>query len=455
LTEPFSLVAYLEEVVQPALFEKLDLAFPEFAWRRTPTGWVATNRAFTKERFGVRADRVICHRPFGFLIHGGRPQTWCAYVHGGPRPRGQAFRRAVAALAARAGVAPPGEATAPARRDPRPEVLERLLRAAHHRLVASADPEAEKARAALQRRGLGADAWAELELGLTPPVELDTEAAQAALHALGLTHAHWANRIVGPWRDGRGEVTAVFGRRLEGPGPKYLCSRGPRPPLFGLPLPDPSPAVILVEGLFDALALRAAGLQNVVAAGGVQVSESAWRLLETLGCRDLTLWLDTDAPGQKALLEAIQAGTRVLPGGSQLFVVHPDEARRALGPRTRRKVDPNAVVAAGGRRAALELLAKRWPARIYAALRGAEEDLDQALLGSLRTPDWDLESILRKLPHLSAEAREIATGARGSDALLEGCLEAGRALRRAGVPAAHVATELASRLAQLAREAGP
>ena len=28
-----SLVAYLEEVVQPALFEKLDAAFPEFGWR--------------------------------------------------------------------------------------------------------------------------------------------------------------------------------------------------------------------------------------------------------------------------------------------------------------------------------------------------------------------------------------------------------------------------------------
>lgn len=299
-TESSSLVTYLEEIVHPALFEKLDLAFPEFGWRRTPTGWVATNRALTKERFGVRPDRVICHRPFGFLIHGGRPHTWCAYLHGGPRPRGQAFRRAVAALAARAGVPPPGETASLPRRDPRPEVLEHLLRAAHRRLVAGGDPEAEKARAALQRRGLGADAWAELELGLTPPVEMDTEATQGVLHALGLTHAHWANRIVGPWRDGHGEVAAVFGRRLEGPGAKYLCSRGPRPPLFGLPLPDPSPAVILVEGLFDALALRAAGLRNVVAAGGTQVPEGAWRLLEALGCRDLTLWLDTGRAGPES-----------------------------------------------------------------------------------------------------------------------------------------------------------
>jgi hypothetical protein len=30
----------------------------------------------------------------------------------------------------------------------------------------------------------------------------------------------------------------------EGPGPQYLCSRGRRPPLFGLPLPDSSPAIV-------------------------------------------------------------------------------------------------------------------------------------------------------------------------------------------------------------------
>lgn len=450
-----SLVAYLEKVVQPALFEKLDAAFPEFGWRRTTAGWVATNRTFTKERFGVRPDRVICHRPFGFLIHGGSARTWCAYVHGGAPAKGRAFRHAVAALAARAGVAPPGDPAPPRRRDLRPEILERLLRAAHQRLVEGGDPQAQKARAALEQRGLGRDTWGEFELGLTPSIEVNTEIAQPELHALGLTDAHWANRIVGPWRDPRGDLAAIFGRRLEGPGPKYLCSRGRRPPLFGLPLPDPSPTVVLVEGLFDVLAMRAAGVRNVVAAAGTSISQDAWTLLGDLGCRDLTLWLDTDTAGQTALLQAIQGATRAFQGGPQLFAIHPDDARRAVGPRTRRKVDPNAVLLAAGRRGALELLAKRWPARIYAALRGVEDDLDQALLGSLGAPDWNLKSALKKIPVVSNDAREIALSTREADALLEGCLEAGRALRRAGVPAAHVAAELAPRLAQLAREARP
>ena len=73
--EASSLVRYLENAVQPALFDKLDLAFPEFCWKRTTRGWIATDRAFTKERFGARPDPLVCNRPLGFLIYGRAPIT--------------------------------------------------------------------------------------------------------------------------------------------------------------------------------------------------------------------------------------------------------------------------------------------------------------------------------------------------------------------------------------------
>ncbi len=52
--QAISLVRCLENAVQPALFHKLDVAFPEFGWKRTAREWIAADRAFTKERFGAR-----------------------------------------------------------------------------------------------------------------------------------------------------------------------------------------------------------------------------------------------------------------------------------------------------------------------------------------------------------------------------------------------------------------
>jgi len=95
---------FLEESVLPALYERLDDAFPEFGWVRSRDGWVATNRTFTKEAFGARPDRIVCRRPFGFLVHGGEPMTWTAYVSGGRTARGADFPRAVQELARRAGI---------------------------------------------------------------------------------------------------------------------------------------------------------------------------------------------------------------------------------------------------------------------------------------------------------------------------------------------------------------
>ena len=49
-----SLVDFYEERVLPALFDRLDVAFPEFGWKQTSRGWVATNREHTKTLTGAR-----------------------------------------------------------------------------------------------------------------------------------------------------------------------------------------------------------------------------------------------------------------------------------------------------------------------------------------------------------------------------------------------------------------
>ena len=69
----------------------------------------------THRVLGVRAERVVAHgsAPPGFLVHGGEPTFWTAYLNGGVVPRGETFRGVVEELAARAGVdvePNPGEA---------------------------------------------------------------------------------------------------------------------------------------------------------------------------------------------------------------------------------------------------------------------------------------------------------------------------------------------------------
>src|SRR6266511_3058623 len=156
---------FYEQVVLPALMQRLDQAFPEFGWRADSRGWVATNQQHTHERLGVRADRVVAHEPHGFLIHGGDSMLWTAYVNGGSIPRGADFVRAVTDLAVRAGVD-----TAPLDR-PRPrraKLRESFFELARQEL---ADPHGARARTYLERRGFPVEAISTSGLGLVPPAE--------------------------------------------------------------------------------------------------------------------------------------------------------------------------------------------------------------------------------------------------------------------------------------------
>src|SRR6266508_5971790 len=97
--QPVRASDFYTETVLPTLAERLDHAFPEFGWRRDARGWVATNEEHTHARLGVRAERVVAHGPAprGFLVHGGEPTLWTAYLNGGSVPRGDDFVRVVSA----------------------------------------------------------------------------------------------------------------------------------------------------------------------------------------------------------------------------------------------------------------------------------------------------------------------------------------------------------------------
>ena len=131
MQEQLSVTDFYTDLVLPALTERLDQAFPEFGWRRDARGWIATNDEHTHARLGVRAERVVAHGPAprGFLVHGGEPTLWTAYVSGGSVRAARSSSRWSRTSRLEPASIPP-RSTEPRRATAAP-IYSRLLRALH------------------------------------------------------------------------------------------------------------------------------------------------------------------------------------------------------------------------------------------------------------------------------------------------------------------------------------
>jgi DNA primase len=349
---------FYTEVVLPALQERLDGAFPEFGWQRDRLGWVATNEEATHRLLGVRAERVVAHGPAprGFLVHGGDATLWTAYVSGGITPRGADFVRAVAEIADRAGI----DTTPLGRdwpRDRRAELLGAFFTLSQREL---AGERGTTARAYLERRGLPGVALTGLDLGVVPAPErtranlVDNGYSQEEITGSGvLADSRWPGRIVGAGRDERGNVKTLWARALDdagAAGSRYLYLRGAGRsdlPPYGLSdllagSYEQRRELLLVEGVFDLLQLRARGIANVAALGGTAARPRLFERLERLGVETVTLCLDNDEAGRTASARAVEHAARA-ERSPALLVLDPHRLAPAK--------DPDAFVRAGGAQA--------------------------------------------------------------------------------------------------------
>jgi DNA primase len=312
------------EVVLPALAARLDRAFPEFGWRRDALGWVATDDEMTHRVLGVRADRVVAHGPAppGFLVHGGEPTLWTAYLNRGVVPRGETFLAIVRELAMRAGVD-----TAPLERPQAHSRRTDLLRDFFKLCTAELRQPGTAARAFLERRGFNGTNIDQLGFGVVPN-ELFTKSALAAAgyseleiaQSGVLADGRWPGRICGAWRDERGTIRTLWARSADDSdgSARYLylsgASRSGLPPyglaeVMRLPTTDRR-ELVLVEGLIDVHKLRSAGLLNVIAVGGARIQPEAVVRLRRSGLESVVLAFDNDAAGREGISRAIEAVSR-------------------------------------------------------------------------------------------------------------------------------------------------
>ncbi len=246
------------------------------------------------------------------------------------------FAGALEALADRYGVKLERDTEDPrdaARREQRDRLLALLERtAAFYVRVLWESPEAAAAREYLAARGLEEGALREFRVGFSPSaydrvVAASRQAGYSAeeLVACGLAQERrdgrgqidrFRGRIMFPLCDERGRVLG-FGARALGSddGPKYLNSsdnavfhKGEM--LYGADLARTAAAragrVVLVEGYTDAVALRQAGVQEVVGSMGTALTERQVGALAKLAPAAL-FCQDPDAAGQEAVSRSITA----------------------------------------------------------------------------------------------------------------------------------------------------
>lgn len=123
------------------------------------------------------------------------------------------------------------------------------------------------------------------------------------------------NRLIIPIHDSQGRVIGFGGRSLGEEQPKYLNS--PETPLFDksktlFALNQAKDAIskqdqaVVVEGYFDAIALHAAGIKNVVASMGTALTQTQVKqLLRYTESKQIILNFDADAAGIKASERAL------------------------------------------------------------------------------------------------------------------------------------------------------
>ena len=321
---------YRREVL-PALIDQLDVAFPEFHWRRTSNGWVADNQHNYIRAGGRPHELVTCIDPEGFSISERPGMTWLAYVNGGRTPQGAEFVSAVHHLAELVGVdAVPlryfESTSVPTVRhgDQHRKLIDAFFHISKEML--DDDAKAEGARQYLMRlTGLDAKEIRQLPLGYYT----NAEDMRARLLAAGfqpeeiddsalLCHEQLTHCVVGPARYPRGPITTFFALELSNDGNvgrRYLnLGGGSRPVVFGLDVAlSPKAAgcneLTIVRGLIEAVSLHQRGIRNVVAiAGGPSLMTiKRWKGLARHGVRRVTLAVDREVDVQESLRAAAES----------------------------------------------------------------------------------------------------------------------------------------------------
>jgi hypothetical protein len=368
--------------VYPALFERLDGAFPEFSWVRKAGGWEASRwpADFPYAANEHRGSRlwVYADRPWWIKVHGHDGLRLLDYVNGGSRPRGAEFLSAVRRLCELAGVPfpqreqTPEEVEAARQREERRGFLEAMTALCEAVLWSEAGAQA-LAYLRDERRLADEDVRA-FRLGLLAGAEEDVMARlhergwarPAAREQMRAWRKLWGYITV-PWHDEYNRALTIYGRwpgepPLKSDVPAWRDDRGEDPRLpktFALPGPNSKSCpfclgralaaghreVVAVEGLFDALQLQARGETRAVASVAAQLDRNQLEVLRRCRVERVFVCGDPDGGGDRGTTRNVHS---LAEHGITPYVA----------PRLPEGVDPDEYVIANGIDAWRDLVAR-------------------------------------------------------------------------------------------------
>ncbi len=202
--------------------------------------------------------------------------------------------------------------------------------------------EGEEALNYLHERGFTDDLIKEREIGYAPDnshfchdflekkgydIELAFEAGLLSRNEENFTYFdRFRNRIMFPLKNGQGRIVGYSGRTYTDQEPKYLNS--PETPIFqkrrilynlnkARKFIRKQDEIILLEGFMDVIKSDYAGLKQVVASMGTQLSQEHITFLQKL-TQNVTLMFDGDYAGKEATLKT---GQVLLNQGLNVYVV--------------------------------------------------------------------------------------------------------------------------------------
>ncbi|MEM7495131.1 MAG: DnaB-like helicase C-terminal domain-containing protein [Myxococcota bacterium] len=360
-----NLVDFLQDRVYPALDPALVLQ--DLAPRDKGRYYVVRCPKCDKREAYIYKDGFMlrCNR----LNKCGYTTLLIDYLNGGVRARGADFAAAVRKLSNIAGVPLPERYARPrhdetdqaARLHGRVHLLEAFVALAGRALH---DDDGQSARDYLQRRGFAPDQWETFEFGLCPKLAVVTSRLLAQgfstgeLEQSGLLHdARWEGRLVGPWRDRRGNAVNFWARAVTPDAtPKYLYLKGGSKAVpFGMHLVK-SKEVIVTEGIFDVLSLHARGLDNAVGLGGSQLGDEVPKSLRRCGVETATVHLDYDPVGDSRE-RTIAVAQKLHEAGLRVHVIDPEHPLYRSD--AKKKMDPDLYAASHDKSGYDKLLASK------------------------------------------------------------------------------------------------